>query len=95
MQNGKRQGWPRFPRSLVYLNRQAVGVVEEGHLLPCEAVVSHRFAGNPFLLQVLHRLIYRLHPERQVPQAIGLRGGYPIQLPFHDEQFQLKGRKRA
>ena len=44
-------------------NRQAVGIMEEGHLFPGKGIGSHRLTGNPLFFQLRNEPIHTLHFE--------------------------------
>ena len=77
-----------FLPSLMDLDRKTVGIVEEGHLLPCEGIGPDRLAGDSLFLKLGDNPVHALDPKGQMAQAVRLRTRTRWMV-LHDKQFQL------
>ena len=55
------------------LQRQSIRVMEESHLLAGVIIHADWFTFNPYLRQLIHRLLHALHTKCKVTQPTGLR----------------------
>ena len=70
--------------------RQAIRVVEEGHLFASITIHTDWLTFNSYLRQLFHRLLHAINAERKVTQATGLRAVNTLRRVFLSENLQLR-----
>ena len=72
------------------LQRQSIRVVEESHLLAGVIIHADWLTFNPYLRQLIHRLLHALHTKCKVTQPTGLRAVHTLRWVFLSENLQLR-----
>ena len=72
------------------LQRQAIRIVEESHLLAGVIIHADWLTFNPDLCQPIHCLFHAINAERKVTQPTGLRAVHTLRWILFSENFQLR-----
>ena len=63
--------------------------MEESHLLAGVIIHADWFTFNPYLRQLIHRLLYTLYTESKMTQTSGFRAVHTLRRVFFCKNLQL------
>ena len=72
------------------LQRQAIRVVEESHLLAGVIIHADWLTFNAYFRHLFHRLLHAINAKRKVTQLTGLRAIHTLRWVFLSENLQLR-----